>query len=275
MGNVISNFDNPCNSQDILSFQEIHFLSYISGKSVQRFNPPAYFAYKYQMDIDATIDKITTLGYLKVGTPLESIPFFEMPVLRQLAKQKGLKSGGKKADIVQRILDNYTIEELNINALPEYYVLTSLGEELLNNNQVLLLFLRTSWPTEWVNPEEVIEIQNMSQGQDAEQVLIDMIQSQIAQVKTKYDLFLLLRCLYMLCRDESDRIEIDAKCRSLEEALESERQEFWSRKEPDIEKALGMSLAERRALQQQAADEIDDEWERELDAKNRAKRDID
>lgn len=38
---------------------------------------------------------------------------------------------------------------------------------------------------------------------------------------------------------------------------------------------LGMSLEERRALQQKAIDEDDGEWEKELDAKNRAKSGID
>lgn len=38
--------------------------------------------------------------------------------------------------------------------------------------------------------------------------------------------------------------------------------------DPDI---LGISLEERQVLQQQAIDEMDDDWERELDAKNRAR----
>lgn len=37
------------------------------------------------------------------------------------------------------------------------------------------------------------------------------------------------------------------------------------------EDVLGMSLEERQRLQQQAIDEMDDNWERELDARNRAK----
>ena len=34
---------------------------------------------------------------------------------------------------------------------------------------------------------------------------------------------------------------------------------------------LGLSLEERQRLQQQAIEEMDDEWERELDARNKAK----
>lgn len=41
------------------------------------------------------------------------------------------------------------------------------------------------------------------------------------------------------------------------------------------EDVLGMSLEERQKLQQQAIDEMDDEWEKELDARNRAKAGID
>lgn len=37
------------------------------------------------------------------------------------------------------------------------------------------------------------------------------------------------------------------------------------------EDVLGLSIEERRKLQQQAIDEMDDEWEKELDAQNRAK----
>lgn len=42
--------------------------------------------------------------------------------------------------------------------------------------------------------------------------------------------------------------------------------------EPVVDESiLGLSLEERQALQQQAIDEMDDDWEAELDAKNRAK----
>ena len=42
--------------------------------------------------------------------------------------------------------------------------------------------------------------------------------------------------------------------------------------EPVVDESiLGLSLDERQALQQQAIDEMDDDWEAELDAKNRAK----
>ena len=37
------------------------------------------------------------------------------------------------------------------------------------------------------------------------------------------------------------------------------------------EEILGLPLEERQRLQQEAIDEMDDEWERELDAKNKAK----
>ena len=36
-----------------------------------------------------------------------------------------------------------------------------------------------------------------------------------------------------------------------------------------------MSLKERQKLQQQAIDDMDDEWEKELDARNKAKAGID
>lgn len=41
------------------------------------------------------------------------------------------------------------------------------------------------------------------------------------------------------------------------------------------EEILGLPLEERQRLQQEAIDEMDDEWERELDAKNKAKAGID
>ena len=40
------------------------------------------------------------------------------------------------------------------------------------------------------------------------------------------------------------------------------------------EEILGLSLEERQRLQQQAIDEMDDDWEKELDAKNRARSEI-
>ncbi len=40
------------------------------------------------------------------------------------------------------------------------------------------------------------------------------------------------------------------------------------------EEILGLSLEERQRLQQQAIDEMDDDWEKELDARNRARSEI-
>ena len=41
------------------------------------------------------------------------------------------------------------------------------------------------------------------------------------------------------------------------------------------EEILGLPLEERQRLQQEAVDAMDDEWEKELDAQNRAKAGID
>ena len=61
--------------------------------------------------------------------------------------------------------------------------------------------------------------------------------------------------------------ETELEIKRLDKLWEEDR-EKEARKRDSI---LGMSLEERKQLQQKIIDEMDDDWEKELDAKNRAR----
>ena len=254
-----------------LSPAQIRLLDNAIGSNAAAYSAPRVFADEYHMNTADEIECLISSGYMRIGTVVESVPFYDMTTLRTLAKAKGLKAGGKKADLIQRILENYSPVELNGSSSPRYYVLTETGERIIEQNAGLLLFLKYYWPTKWAEPEEIIDFCEAHPEMSAEDALSHFLKNRINGTTDSRDRFFLLNNLLLLCHDDAERKVIEAQTRALGDELDKEREAFWSAKEPEIEKALGLSLEERRTLQQQAIDEMDDDWERELDARNRAK----
>ena len=77
-----------------------------------------------------------------------------------------------------------------------------------------------------------------------------------------------LRDLYTLDDKYKDRIPpAEEEIRQLDKLWEEEREKHLH----DYDEILGLSYEERKRLQDEAIAELDDEWYKELDAKNRAK----
>ena len=143
--------------RETLSLPEIRFLERIAGRNVDSPNMPVYFMFEYNMNYTEVTKKLFTSGYLRFSNPAESVMYGDMRLLRCLAKEKGLKAGGKKAEIIQRILNNYTNEELSALSLPVRYVPTDSGKQVLHDNQALIRYYLTSANHNWATDEEVIK----------------------------------------------------------------------------------------------------------------------
>ena len=76
-------------------------------------------------------DKFCSYGLLCIGTAVQSLEYSDMATIRELLKEKGLKAGGKKVDLVQRVLQNYSDIELECAEVPRRFILTEAGNNLL------------------------------------------------------------------------------------------------------------------------------------------------
>lgn len=216
------------------------------------------------------INKFCSYGLLCIGTTVQSLECSDMATIRKLLKEKGLKAGGKKVDLVQRILQNYSDTELECAEIPKRFTLTEAGKQFIDKNDTLLFYLVYFGNTDILNPEQIISAQCSYPNEDKLDILIRLFKEEISIAKTigtKRVVTSYLGRLYEMKHDDILVRETEVEVERLDKLWEEER-ERDARKQDAI---LGMSLEERKQLQQKIIDEMDDSWERELDAKNRAK----
>lgn len=209
-----------------LTTPEIRFLERVHDSCVDNIYVPGYFTAQYQMDYKTVMEKLFSSGYLTFSTAIDNIKMADMDTLRELLKEKGLKVGGKKADLSQRVLDNYTTEELEALDLPSRYTLTEAGQQVIQKNEALIHFYLT-FSYEWTTPENIITAQNTYPDDSGIDVLIRVAQDKIRETTTipnKVSLCNCLRTLYLQKHDEESVQEIEAIVQQLNIEWKKERQ---------------------------------------------------
>ena len=226
-----------------LSVAEIRFLDRIAGKATD-FALPGYFEYEYHMDCQVTIRGLFNRGYLTFSSPAESVQLADMATLRELAKSKGLKTGGKKADIVQRILDNYTADELNVLNLPKRYALTDSGKAILKQNAALVLYHLMFGSRQWATSEEIIAAQNAHPDFSGEEILVMMLKDRIKKARKYSEKLPLYHCLLHFCHDEQSRNEMNRTIKAIASAADREFKQQQNRALKKSAATFGMTPEE-------------------------------
>lgn len=84
------------------------------------------------------LEELMNYGYLRTNTIQEAIELLTIPELKAILKAKQLKLSGNKAELINRILDNFSNAELTHYWQP-YYRLTDSGIDVLNSNSLYLI----------------------------------------------------------------------------------------------------------------------------------------
>lgn len=88
-------------------------------------------------DVQAIIDSLFERGFICLGGLAETINMRTVSDMKTLLKENGLTVGGKKADLISRILKNIPQNKIE-KAFPErYYKLTDLGKKEIEDNDYL------------------------------------------------------------------------------------------------------------------------------------------
>ncbi|MFD1608678.1 SAP domain-containing protein [Oceanobacillus luteolus] len=96
---------------------------------------PLYFKNNYAVDAPKSVEKLLDKGFLEYGNYHEQLNALTIPKLKEILKSHKVKSKGKKAELVQRILDN-EIKESNI---PKSYRLTDKGRQIVEYSEHIIL----------------------------------------------------------------------------------------------------------------------------------------
>ncbi len=120
-----------------LTSVEISFLDYIDSKKVHELSLPGYWTYEYNLDFKYVISKLINNGYLIVSSTPDRLERLKVNELKDILRKHNLKVSGKKAELIQRIEENITTEQLsnyfNSHYDTLYYIATPSGKQLIKS----------------------------------------------------------------------------------------------------------------------------------------------
>ena len=238
-------------SPEPLTVAELRLLDRIAGKGTD-FVLPGYFTHEYHINYQEALEKLFRCGYLKFSDPAESIQLADMSTLRELAKRKGLKAGGKKADIIQRVLDAYTTQELSAYNLPKRYALTDTGRSILKKNDALNQYYLRFSASSWTTPEEIIAEQNANPDLSGEEILVAMLNKRVRKAETYAQKLPFLTYLRYFCHDETSRQSLERTIEAVSAKCEKEFKRSQDQAERKSAAAFGMTVEELRELREKA-----------------------
>ncbi|WP_027640412.1 SAP domain-containing protein [Enterocloster clostridioformis] len=116
-----------------LSSVEKYFLKQMSEQSIENPTVYAYWVYEYSLNFETTMTKLLVNNYLQISDSFADLDYLTVVELKSILKQSGLSVSGKKAELIQRIKTNISIDQLSasLNDKNKRYMLTSKGKEAI------------------------------------------------------------------------------------------------------------------------------------------------
>lgn len=97
---------------------------------------PAFWWFEYGIrDVGTILHSLEERGFIRMSTPIESIPSLTSPQLKEILKAYNLPLSGKKDDLVQRIKENLSDNDVTGYISECKYTLTDLGKSELSENE--------------------------------------------------------------------------------------------------------------------------------------------
>lgn len=147
---LASRIKNAFPSSNGLYPHEILMLDYASsyktsGNSFQNFWKWNYSVLAPQSVLNSLFER----GFICRGNAASALKRFVVADLKALLTQKGAKATGKKEELISRILETYSTEELEETIPDRNYALTELGEQELKENEYVPYLHRHHYMSVW------------------------------------------------------------------------------------------------------------------------------
>nr|DAE63668.1 MAG TPA: Protein inhibitor of activated STAT helix bundle, RIKEN Structural [Caudoviricetes sp.] len=104
ISNKVTNISN-------LKFNEILVLDYFKNKTTTK-EAPISKLNDFGKNYKQTLDKLISMNYLQLANIVDEIKYFTIPVLKNILKTKSLNISGNKNTLLERILNNFSEQEL-------------------------------------------------------------------------------------------------------------------------------------------------------------------
>lgn len=119
-------------SCDGLYPHEVLVLSYAKKFCTESNKFQGFWWYQYGIrDVQEVLDSLFERGYIQLGTLADSINLEKIPTIKKVLKQHNLKVSGRKADLINRLLENVDNDELKARFTRTPYALTDAGKAIL------------------------------------------------------------------------------------------------------------------------------------------------
>ena len=131
--NILHNEEhNILIDKDNIKNEEIEILKKLNGYSIE-YEIPQYCT-DYVGDVDLFIKNVIGSNLLRISTPKDDLISLKVKELKVLLDKKSLDTKGKKDNLIERVADNYTNEELKyIIEWRKRYILTEKGKEIVDS----------------------------------------------------------------------------------------------------------------------------------------------
>lgn len=131
--NILHNEEhNILIDKDNIKNEEIEILKKLNGYSIE-YEIPQYWT-DYVGDVDLFIKNVIGSNLLRISTPKDDLISLKVKELKVLLDKKSLDTKGKKDNLIERVADNYTNEELKyIMEWRKRYILTEKGKEIVDS----------------------------------------------------------------------------------------------------------------------------------------------
>ena len=118
---------------------EVLMLSYAPKYSIEEKSFQSFWWNSYGVnDPSAVLESLRSRGFITVGGVEPTIENLKSAELKALLKTYDLKTSGVKEDLVKRIINEIPISELEQLYPIRYYVLTNMGQDIIDNEPCVL-----------------------------------------------------------------------------------------------------------------------------------------
>lgn len=97
-----------------------------------------YFEYRYGIDHKRSIAKLIDESYISVSSAMDTLDLISVSELKRILKTKKVPVSGKRLDIVSRVLENFSEEELANSYSLRKYILCDKGKKALAKHEDII-----------------------------------------------------------------------------------------------------------------------------------------
>jgi hypothetical protein len=121
--------------------KEILVLHYANGVDVNQGLIQVFWKDTYQIDPNKTLKKLLKLELIKIDdNPLSILQQYRVPELKEILKNHNLKVSGRKNELIKRITESVSKEEIIHSEKSTYYTYTPEGKNIVDTTVYIMYF---------------------------------------------------------------------------------------------------------------------------------------